>query len=254
MIKNLAKFFILLLILSFSVVRADNLNVIFKQANEAYRADKFEKAVTLYQNILSQGYENVEIYYNLGNCYFRLNRVGQSVLYYEKALKLNPHDPDIEYNLELANLKVVDRIELPPRFFLFDWWDSVKYYYSLTQLSSILIIFFALAILLLIIWLFLKRYRLRRTVLSFSIILVILTILAAYIFLIRIQEFKTQRQAVILTTSVTVLSAPDENSTDVFVLHEGAKVHLDDQRAVWVKISLPDGKAGWIKSEVLGII
>ena len=49
-------------------------------------------------------------------------------------------------------------------------------------------------------------------------------------------------------------SAPNENSTDVFVLHEGVKVTLQEQRGEWALITLPDGKSGWMKRENLGII
>lgn len=233
---------------------ADNLSDIFQQANQAYRSEKYQEAADLYRKILSQGYESAELYFNLGNCFYRLGEIGRSVLYYEKARRLNPHDPDIRYNLELANLKVMDRIEMPPRFFLFDWWDAVKTYYSVPQLTRLLIIIFALTILFLIAWLYLKRDRVRRLMLSASLLLGLVTIFCAYILVIRIREQKEHREAIVLSPSVTVLSAPDENSTDMFILHEGVKVHLDEQRDVWVKISLPDGKTGWMKSDVLGII
>jgi len=245
---------IVLLFVLISPMFADNLSDIFQQANQAYRSEKYQEAADLYQKILSQGYESAEVYFNLGNCFYRLGEIGKSVLYYEKARRLNPHDPDIQYNLELANLKVIDRIEMPPRFFLFDWWDAVKTYYSVPQLTRLLIIIFALTILFLIAWLYLKRDRVRRLMLSASLLLGLVTIFYAYILVIRIQEQKEHREAIVLSPSVTVLSAPDENSTDMFVLHEGVKVHLDEQRDVWVKISLPDGKTGWMKSDVLGII
>ena len=48
-----------------------------------------------------------------------------------KAKKINPNEPDLNYNLGLANLRVVDRIELPLRFFMFDWWDQLKWYFSI---------------------------------------------------------------------------------------------------------------------------
>jgi SH3-like domain-containing protein len=53
---------------------------------------------------------------------------------------------------------------------------------------------------------------------------------------------------------VTVLSAPNEDSADVFVLHEGVKVRIEEVRDEWAEISLPDGKVGWVKQQVLGII
>ncbi|OGB63854.1 MAG: hypothetical protein A2Y94_14050, partial [Caldithrix sp. RBG_13_44_9] len=176
------------------------------------------------------------------------------VLYYEKALKLDPHDADILYNLELANLKVIDRIEIPPRLFLFEFWDNLKNFYSLAQLTWLAALLFAITIMLIILWLFVKQDRLRRWLLSLAAVAGFLTIFWSYILIIQSQSFTRQRQAVILVSSVTIRSAPDDSSTDVFILHEGVKVHLDELRAEWVKISLADGKSGWLRTENLAII
>ena len=51
-----------------------------------------------------------------------------------------------------------------------------------------------------------------------------------------------------MTDKVDVKSAPNEAGTDVFTLHEGVKVRIDDQSLEWVKIRLADGKVGWLKS------
>ncbi|MCB0296035.1 MAG: tetratricopeptide repeat protein, partial [Calditrichaeota bacterium] len=71
-----------------------------------------------YRKIVDSGFEASQVYYNMGNCYYKQDRTGLAVLYYEKARKLNPNDREINENLQLANLKVKDRIELPPQFFL----------------------------------------------------------------------------------------------------------------------------------------
>jgi tetratricopeptide (TPR) repeat protein len=238
----------------FSGANAQQPEKLFQQANQAYQTQDFQQAIDLYQKILGQGYQGKEIYYNLGNAYFRLNNLGQAILNYEKALKLNPNDPDIHYNLELANLRVVDRLELPPRFFLFVWWDSLKTYFSLTQLTRLVAVLFTLSIVLLVLWLFIRRYRLRRWLLTGTIIGGLLFIFWGYILILQSEGYRNRHQAIVLTPTVTVMSAPDEASTDVFLLHEGVKIRMDEQRESWVKISLPDGKSGWIKTGDIGII
>jgi hypothetical protein len=233
---------------------AQDPETLFLKANEYYQNEKFEEAAVLYQQILSQGFESQEVYYNLGNCYYRVNDVGQSILYYEKALRLDPNDPDIRYNLELANLKVIDRIELPPQLFLFEWWNILINYYSISQLTWLVSILFIITLILLILWLFLKRDRLRFWILTAVVICGLFTIFWSYVLVIQSRSFINHRHAVVLVSTVTVMSAPDENSTDVFILHEGVKVYLDDLRGEWVKISLPDGKSGWLLASNLGII
>jgi len=45
--------------------------------------EKFDEAVKLYNQIIDNGYEGAELYYNLGNAYFRLGKLGYAILYYE---------------------------------------------------------------------------------------------------------------------------------------------------------------------------
>lgn len=245
---------LIILFIPLSFLIAQDPQTLFKQANQAYQKQKFEEAASLYQQIISQGYESKEIYFNLGNCYYRLNQIGQSILYYEKALKLDPHDPDVRYNLELANLKVIDRVEIPPRLFLFELWDNLTNFYSIHQLTNLVAILFSITILFVILWLFVKKDRWRRWLMSLVVIIGILTIFWSYILIVQTRSLTHQRKAIILVPSITVRSAPDETSTDVFILHEGVKVHLDELRGEWVKISLADGKSGWLLTKSLAII
>ncbi|GAB4341112.1 MAG: tetratricopeptide repeat protein [Calditrichia bacterium] len=227
---------------------------LFENANQLYRAEKYAEAVEAYLKILESGWENAAVYYNLGNACYRLGQIGRAVLYYEKALKLAPNDPDIRYNLELANLNVVDRIEMPPRFFLFEWWDVLVNYFSVRQLSRLLISFFVLGIISWILFLFVKNALLQRLSRISAISFLVLTISAAGLLYLRAERQLDHRFAIVLEPTVTVYSAPDENSTDVFVLHEGVKVKVDDSRPDWVKISLPDGKTGWMPAQFLQTI
>lgn len=60
--------------------------------------------------------------------------------------------------------------------------------------------------------------------------------------------------AIVFEPSLTVKSEPSENSTELFLLHEGTKISILDSTDNWHKISLPDGNIGWIKSETFRII
>ena len=233
---------------------ANNVEELFRQGNLAYQQKEYQEALQYYQQILSQGYESADLYYNIGNCYYRLNKIGQAILYYEKARRLKPNDPDIRYNLKLANLRILDKVEEPPRFFLFVWWDAFKYFFSVHQLTRVIPTLVVLLVMLLIGWLFIRKDRLRRTALYLAVLTGMLLLLLGYVYSVRIGELKIHNEAVVLAPSVTVLSAPNEDSADVFVLHEGVKVKIEEVRDKWAEISLPDGKVGWVKQEVLGII
>ena len=66
-----------------------------------------------------------------------------------------------------------------------------------------------------------------------------------------IQSFQdtAKDKAVVTAQTVTAKSSPDAKSVDAFVIHEGVKVKLTDAVGDWVKITLVDGKVGWILSE-----
>ena len=81
---------------------------------EAYKNGNYQLAIQEFEDILEQGCESPEIYYNLGNAFFRLDEIGEAIWAFEKCLSLRPAHEDALFNLSLANLKVVDRIDLPP--------------------------------------------------------------------------------------------------------------------------------------------
>src|SRR6266571_8467857 len=102
----------------------------FEQANQSYRNGDYKKAAQLYEKILDNGYESAALYYDLGNCYFKLENIPATILSYERARRLAPHDEDISYNLRLANLRVVDKIDALPRLFFVDWGTALMNMFS----------------------------------------------------------------------------------------------------------------------------
>jgi SH3-like domain-containing protein len=87
----------------------------------------------------------------------------------------------------------------------------------------------------------------------FTIILV-LFITFTLISLQKIYNLETERFAVIMTPSVTLLAEPKLGGTEVFVLHEGTKVKIERQNQDWYEIRLEDGKTGWIETTKIEII
>lgn len=225
----------------------------FHQGNEAYASGDYQKALEWYHQIEAMGLESSELYYNIGNCYFKLNELGKAILYYEKALKLDPHDPDIKHNREFASTRVVDRIELPPRFVLFKWWDSLVSLFTINQLAKISAFSYLAFVVFLVVYLFLRHSWWRKLLFIMLVVSFVCIVLSSFLLYVNVKRAE-QEEAVVLSSVVTVYSAPDENSTNMFVLHEGVKVELDEHRSGWVKITLPDGKSGWLKEDVLGVI
>ena len=71
--------------------------LLFDHANEAFKADEFERSIELYQSILSSDNESWELHFNLGNAYFKSGNTSRAILHYEKAKK-TPARPGRSYN------------------------------------------------------------------------------------------------------------------------------------------------------------
>ncbi|MFV0398385.1 MAG: SH3 domain-containing protein, partial [Bacteroidales bacterium] len=60
--------------------------------------------------------------------------------------------------------------------------------------------------------------------------------------------------AVIFAPSVAIKSTPDQNGTDLFILHEGTTVEIKSKLGSWTEIELADGNVGWIEQNKMEII
>jgi len=218
----------------------------FDQANTLYRNGKFQEAATLYEQIIKNGYESPELYFNLGNSAFKLNNIPGAILAYERARRLAPHDEDIAYNLRLANLRIVDKIEPIPQLFLLEWWRGFLSFFTADRWAMLaIILFWGMAILGGVVVMS-RSFAVRRVAGLVSGLCFVLGALAI------VSEFQRDRiehsdaMAIVTSPSVSVKSAPDAASTDLFVLHEGLKVEIMDGLGEWKKVRLADGKVGWL--------
>lgn len=90
---------------------------LWNRANVLYADTHYQEALDNYMEIERSGKESATLYYNMGNTYFQMRYIAYAILYYEKALRLEPNNPDIAYNLEIAREQCIDRIEPVPVFF-----------------------------------------------------------------------------------------------------------------------------------------
>ena len=232
----------------------DQATVLFQQGNEFYQQGDYQKAAEQYELALQSGYESEKLYYNIGNAYFKLNNIARSILNYERAKKLAPRDEDIKVNLQLAQLHVVDKIVTPPPFYFTRIWHQIKNYFSIDQLSFFTIIFYVLTISVFIVKLLIKK----ETVQKFSYYALLPSFIIFLIFcgllFSRIHEEKTNVEGIVMTEKVEVLSSPSEDATEVFALHEGVKIKVNQRSGQYFRISLPDGKVGWLPQSALEVI
>jgi len=220
---------------------------LYQQANTLYQAGKIAEARDLYELISSNGYVSGDLLYNLGNAYYRLGDLGRAILNYERAKRIMPADDDLRHNLQLANLRIVDRIEPAPRLFLWDWWEGIKGVLSpqsAVWISFVLLVIVVAAAMTMMLF---GSYQVRKIALIAGSVMAVLFIFSLVLAIEKIADVGRQDEAVVVASITTVKNSPDAHSSDAFVLHAGVKVRLLDSVNDWVQIRLADGKVGWME-------
>lgn len=224
------------------------------EANQHYLNKEYREAITIYEKLVSQGFENAELFYNLGNAYYKTEKAGYAVLYYERALKLSPSDEDIVHNLALVNTQITDKVDSLPKFFLFQWWENLLALFTLSGWTYFAYLIFIFLIGSIILYFFASTIFQQKIAVITGSASVIFLIFVISLLTVKLNREVNIKSAVIVEPVVTVKLAPDIKSNDAFIIHEGLKVKVEDRVENWIKIRLADGKIGWMTMEQLQTI
>lgn len=242
--KNL----LIIIFLFFAVAaKADDNLLLMEQANAYYNEGEYHAAIEVYEAVLENGFESASLYYNLGNAYFKINNIAAAILHFERAKKIAPFDKDIQFNLEIANSRIVDKIEPVPEIFIYRWWDQLISLQSLEKWAWISVFSFSVLLLMVLVFLLSKTVWLKKATFWLGIVFVVVFAVTVTIANQRYKAFKQQNEGIVFTPTLTVKSSPRENSTDIFVIHEGAKVYITNNIGDWYEIRIADGSKGWIR-------
>lgn len=237
----------IIVILIYSATYAIDNAKLFSEANNAYKKSEYNTAITLYHSILKEGVESADVYFNLGNAYYKQKDIANAILYYERAHKLNPSDDEINFNLQLAQTMIVDKINVLPEFIVFKWWRNFSELISSDSWAWTSIFTFIFALLAILLYLFVRIKWLKVCSFWFAVVFLFFS-LTSFIHSYQIKSFnEAHTSAIVMSASVTLKSSPVDNGTDLFVLHEGSKVIILDSVGEWIKIKIADGNNGWLK-------
>jgi tetratricopeptide (TPR) repeat protein len=237
-----------------SLLNAQNSGELFKKGNQAYEKGDFKTAIETYQSVLKEGFENGEVLYNLGNAYFKTGQFASAILFYERARRYMPNDKELSHNIAIANLRIPDRIEKVPKIFIFEWWESLKNLFPVKFYQIFIFLLFTGFIAFIILFFWSKDYSFRKRIFFIGIAFSLIFLIFTFAFISKTNELEKTRTGVIFTQSVDVKSSPDDSSTTLYIIHMGLKVEILDDLNDWYKVSLPDGKTGWLKNINLEII
>ena len=217
-------------------------------ANKEYSEGLYNNAIESYMSLVDSGYESPKLFYNLGNAYFKINEMAPAILYYEKAKTLDPNDRDINFNLNIARSKIPDKIESVPVLFYVNWWNTIYNLFPSNTLAMICVLSFVITLILLAIYFLSNVFIYRKLSFWFGILFFVFSITSFILSYQKYNSFSTKQQAIVFTPTITIKSSPNQNSVDLFVMHEGSKVQIIQHLGEWYEIRIANGSVGWLKA------
>ena len=237
----------MLMLLITGFVRSEATTV--EEANKLYAEKKYAEAALKYEGILINQGVAPELYYNLGNAYFRMNELGKAILNYERALRLAPRYADARFNLEFANQKVIDNIELSDTFFLKKWIGAIMRLMTSNGWFYFAAIFFIPALAALLLFVFGNTKVLRKTSFYIGSVLMIISVVSIVFSGIRKNQMVNHEAGIVMTGAVVIKGSPDRSGTDLFQLHEGTRVDVVSTLGDWFEVKLASGSVCWVESK-----
>jgi len=250
---KISYYLILVIIIPLRVYASDSDSILLR-AEQYYIQNEFSKAIAEYQSLVESGWTSAELFYNLGNAYFKNHDIKSAILYFERAKRLAPNDEAIDFNLNLSRSLIFDKVEAVPELFLITWGKAIRDWMTVRTWSWWSIGSFVAMLALGLLFLFVRNMRVRRLALGlgmFCFILSLTTFTFAYL-----QKANIERtdEAIVFAPSVTIKSSPDDSGNNLFILHEGIKVRIEDQIGEWCEVRIADGNKGWMRISDLIVI
>lgn len=220
------------------------------QANNAFHSGEYAKAASAYQEMIQQGADSADVYFNLGTAELRAGRRGAAILAFERALRQNPNDADASHNLEEAQKGNVDKIvgvrdEEP---FIERLGSRIPVGASgIAFLSAWLVLWAALFG-----RLFARKGREWLNLVAGGGALV--ATIAGAMLGISAWQRASGAYAVVVSSEASIREGPAKNFKAAFEVHEGLKLRVIDREQDFLRVRLPNGTEGWIAANDAPVI
>ncbi len=223
-------------------------------ADKEYAKGNYLQASKDYSDLLKVG-ESVELYYNLGNCYYRLGNITKSIIAYEKAHRLSPSDRDVTFNLEFVREKTIDKIECQEKNFFSAGYTMLQNLMDMDAWARLSIVAFFACLGMVMLFLLGRDEWMRKLGFYVALLSVFVFVFSTLFAWQQKHNFDARDRAVVVAPSASVKLTPSDSSADAVVVHEGTAVQIVDRTmSDWYSVKLDDGKEGWLKRNSLEII
>ena len=216
-----------------------------QQAEASYRAGRYQEAMVEFQAALAEpGAAAGPILYDLGNCAYRLGRHAEAVLYYRRALLRLRRDPELRFNLRLAEQKLGMDVPATESF-----GAAVVGLVDAFGRGELLALAVTLQTVGLLGAVLLRRRRGLR-LLPWAVTL--LGVLAGAR-LARDTWFAPAPEGVVVSDEISLRSEPRADLAVTLKLKAGELVRVEEQSDRWVRVVHPQGR-GWTERAGVGVV
>lgn len=217
---------------------------VFADANRAYSAGDFQKAIDGYEQLVRNGRWQANVFYDLANAWYRAGDDGKAILNYERALALEPRHPEAQ-----ANLRVVRdharALDMQPSLF--------EHYFAFATAKALTIaaaVAFWLAVFLAIsLALARSRFRIALLVCCF----IVFCVAAGGVYL-RESGAAGRALAIVTAKDVQARVATADTSASVLALPAGSEVNVLSARGDWMYVALPTDQRGWVPAKAVELV
>ncbi|MBF0258683.1 MAG: BatD family protein [Desulfamplus sp.] len=222
---------------------------LFLEGVKAYHSHNFTEAAQKFSALAQRGIKNPYLYYNIGNAYIKAGDTGHAIVWYERAKKEIPLDPDLRFNLDYAKSFVTDKVEsggINISDLIFFWKDyfppeTVQY---CALIISFIFFFYA----------GFRTFRGRKIFTPAGTVLVSALIITGCTAFYSYYHAYSNHFAVVISKEAPVRSGVSEDATQLFLLHSGTKVKVEEIKEDYLKIFFSKDKIGWISTKDAEVI
>lgn len=226
----------------------------FEQANALYNEAKYAEAIDKYESILDSKQHSAELYFNLGNANYKLNNIAPSIYYFEKALLLEPNDKDIQNNLAFAQNMTIDAIEKVPTVGFSRIFKNIVNTFTTDIWAKIAVGGVFLFVIIFLAYHFSYTTSKKRIAFVTSIISLFVACFSVAMAFQKNSLNKKDNPAIVFAQESKVKTEANQQSEEVFRLHEGTKVQVLETFEDWQKIQLSDNSIGWMPSKDIKLL
>lgn len=207
------------------------------QKNTAEADRHLREATAQYETMLTGGFKNGQVYYNLGNTYYRRGELGKAIVNYRRAARLIPRNADLDANLRLAKGATEDKelsTEIPVVVKRIFFW---LFLLNRNELSIVVVSLYVALMIVLFVSNIRKYAWLRRVFIGFSSALFIAVVSLG----IKIYLEQGVNRGVIVTSKCEVRYGPGEEYEPKFEIHNGSECVIEDEKDDWYRVYVKVG-------------